>query len=80
MLRARQLQHVVLVTSASHMRRAVATFHKQGIFPDTYPVDYQATDIVTPFSFVPSAGSLDKMTAVLHELFGMLAYRLHGYI
>jgi uncharacterized SAM-binding protein YcdF (DUF218 family) len=80
MLRARQLQHVVLVTSASHMRRAVATFHKQGVFPDAYPVDYQATDIVTPFSFVPSAGSLAKMTAVLHELFGMLAYRLQGYI
>jgi uncharacterized SAM-binding protein YcdF (DUF218 family) len=80
MLRAQRLQHVVLVTSASHMRRAVATFHKQGIFPDTYPVDYQAADVVTPFSFVPSAPSLAKMTAVLHELFGMLAYRLQGYI
>jgi uncharacterized SAM-binding protein YcdF (DUF218 family) len=80
MLRAQRLQHVVLVTSASHMRRAVATFHKQGIFPDTYPVDYQAADVITPFSFVPSASSLVKMTAVLHELCGMLAYRLQGYI
>jgi uncharacterized SAM-binding protein YcdF (DUF218 family) len=80
MLRAQRLQHVVLVTSASHMRRAVATFHKQGIFPDTYPVDYQAADVVMPFSFVPSALSLARMTAVLQELFGMLAYRLQDYI
>jgi uncharacterized SAM-binding protein YcdF (DUF218 family) len=79
-LRAQQLRHVVLVTSASHMRRAVATFHKQGIFPDTYPVDYQAADGVTPFSFVPSVASLAKITAVLHELFGMLTYRWQGYI
>ena len=80
MLRAQRLQHVVLVTSASHMRRAVATFHKQGIFPDTYPVDYQAADVVMPFSFVPSALSLARMTEVLQELFGMLAYRLQDYI
>ena len=40
MLRTQQWRHVVLITSASHMRRALAAFHKQGIFPHTYPVDY----------------------------------------
>jgi uncharacterized SAM-binding protein YcdF (DUF218 family) len=79
-LRAHQLHHTVLITSALHMRRAVAAFHRQGIFPDTYPVDYRATDIVTPFSFVPSAAGLEKVTAVLHELIGILAYRVQGYI
>ena len=80
MLRAHQLHHTVLITSALHMRRAMAAFHRQGIFPDTYPVDYRATDIVTPFSFVPSAACLEKVTAVLHELIGILAYRVQGYI
>jgi uncharacterized SAM-binding protein YcdF (DUF218 family) len=80
MLRAHQLHHTLLITSASHMRRAVATFHKQGIFPDTYPVDYQAADIVTPFSFVPSASGVKKVTAVLHELIGLITYRVQGYI
>jgi uncharacterized SAM-binding protein YcdF (DUF218 family) len=80
MLRAHQLHHTLLITSASHMRRAVAVFHRQGIFPDIYPVDYRATDIVTPFSFIPSALGLQKVTAVLHELIGLLAYRVQGYI
>jgi uncharacterized SAM-binding protein YcdF (DUF218 family) len=80
MLRAHQLHHTLLITSASHMRRAVATFHKQGIFPDTYPVDYRATDIVTPFSFVPSASGVKKVTEGLHELIGFIMYRVQGYI
>lgn len=80
MLRAHQLHHILLITSASHMRRAVATFHKQGIFPDTYPVDYQAADIVTPFSFVPSASGAKKVTAVVHEVIGLIMYRVQGYI
>lgn len=80
MLRTQQLHHALLITSASHMRRAVATFHKQGIFPDIYPVDYQATGEISLFSFVPSVFSLAKITAVLHEVFGMLAYRWQGYI
>jgi uncharacterized SAM-binding protein YcdF (DUF218 family) len=79
-LRTRQWRHVVLITSASHMRRALATFHRQGIFPDAYPVDYEASDVITPFSFLPSVHSLAKTTAVMHELFGLLAYRLQGYI
>jgi uncharacterized SAM-binding protein YcdF (DUF218 family) len=79
-LRTQQWHHVVLITSASHMRRALAAFHKQGIFPHTYPVDYAAADVVTPLSFVPSVHSLAKTTAVMHELFGILTYRVQGYI
>ena len=79
-LRTRQWRQVVLITSASHMRRALAAFHKQGIFPHPYPVDYAAADGVTPFSFVPSVHSLAKTTAVMHELFGLLTYRVQGYI
>ena len=79
-LRTRQWRQVVLITSASHMRRALAAFHKQGIFPHPYPVDYTAADGVTPFSFVPSVHSLAKTTAVMHELFGLLTYRVQGYI
>jgi uncharacterized SAM-binding protein YcdF (DUF218 family) len=80
MLRDNQWHHVVLVTSALHMRRALATFHQQGIFPDVYPVDYHATDVITPFSFLPSAGGLAKVTTVIHELIGLIAYWVQGYI
>jgi hypothetical protein len=35
---------------------------------------------ITPFSFVPSANSLAGATEVIREVFGLLAYRLQGYI
>lgn len=79
-LRTRQMQRVVLITSASHMRRALAAFHKQGIFPDTYPVDFRASDEGIPFSFVPSVSGLSKTTAAIHELIGLVTYRLQGYL
>jgi uncharacterized SAM-binding protein YcdF (DUF218 family) len=80
MLRTHRLQRVLLITSATHMRRAVAAFHKQGIFPDTYPVDFRASAEVTPLSFMPSAGSLARTTDVIHELVGLIMYRLQGYL
>jgi uncharacterized SAM-binding protein YcdF (DUF218 family) len=80
LIRANNYQTIVLITSASHMRRAVATFHKQGIFPDTYPVDFFATEVIDPFSFVPSADSLSMIDSVMHELIGLIMYRVYGYI
>jgi uncharacterized SAM-binding protein YcdF (DUF218 family) len=64
-----------------HMRRAAAAFHKQGLFPDLYPVDFQSSrGSITPLSFIPSARTLDMMTAIIHELVGFATYRLQGYI
>jgi uncharacterized SAM-binding protein YcdF (DUF218 family) len=80
MLRAQRLQRALLITSAAHMRRAVAAFHKQGIFPDTYPVDFRASIEITPLSFLPSANSLARTTDVIHELVGLIVYRLQGYL
>jgi uncharacterized SAM-binding protein YcdF (DUF218 family) len=80
LLRAHDYQRVLLITSAAHMRRAVAAFHKQGIFPDTYPVDFEANDVITLFSFIPSARSLSRTTDAIHELVGLVMYRLQGYI
>lgn len=80
-IRNHHYQHVLLVTSAAHMRRSLAAFQKQGIFPDTYPVDVRAGDLeLTPFSFVPSEGSLEGVMLVMREVIGLVAYRLQGYI
>jgi uncharacterized SAM-binding protein YcdF (DUF218 family) len=79
-LHTHQAQRVVLITSASHMRRAVAAFHKQGIVPDPYPVDFRSYDTDTTFNFVPSASGLSKATAAIHELVGLVMYRLQGYL
>ena len=68
----------LLITSASHMPRAVGMFRRAGWPVIPWPVGYKAS-VPAPFSFQPSLpdrlGSID--TAV-HEWLGLVAYRLLG--
>ena len=81
-LRTHGYQRCVLVTSALHMRRAAAIFHKQGLTPDLYPVDFNSKPggELTPFDFLPSAHTLSMASEVMHELVGLVMYRLQGYL
>jgi len=80
-IRAGQYRNVLLITTALHMYRAAAAFHKQGLFPDLYPVDFQSGGGgIRLFDFFPSAKTLVIMTDAIHELLGVVMYRLQGYI
>jgi len=79
-LRAGGYRRFLLVTSAFHMRRAAAAFGAQGVVADRYPVDFRADTRITPLSFLPSAGGLEKTTMAVREWVGLLVYRLQGYI
>ena len=80
-IRAGRYHDVVLITSALHMYRATAAFHKQGLFPALYPVDFQSSGgKVRLFDLFPSAETLTTTTDVIHELVGVVMYRLQGYI
>jgi len=80
-MRAGHYRQLVLITSAAHMYRAAAAFHKQGLFPQPYPVDFQTNGGgIGIFDFLPSVRALDIMTDVVHELIGLVMYRLQGYI
>jgi uncharacterized SAM-binding protein YcdF (DUF218 family) len=80
-LRAGHYRQLVLITSAAHMYRAAAAFRKQGLFPQPYPVDFQTNGEDSDlFDFIPSVRALDVMTEVVHELVGLVMYRLQGYI
>ncbi len=80
LMRRHDFQRALLITSASHMRRSLAVFHKQGIAPDPYPVDFGARLGVTPFSFVPTSGALHRTEGVMREVLGLIMYRLAGYL
>lgn len=67
----------LLLTSASHMPRAMATFRKAGWNVTPYPVDFR-TGIQTPWTQYSLAIGANKWHLALHELFGLLAYRLAG--
>jgi len=72
---------ILLVTSASHMRRSLAAF--SGSPAEVVPV---ATDFSTtqnpPFTLrriLPSVSALGRSTRAIHELVGALYYRLRGW-
>lgn len=72
----------VLVTSAAHMKRAVALFQKQGMTPIPAPAAYlvKTQPQNTPDDFFPSAGGFHNMEIIVHEYLGMLWSKLRNRI
>ncbi len=70
-------QHWLLVTSAWHMPRSMATFVKAGWNVTAYPVDFR-TGPATPWTDYSLADGANQWQLVLHELLGLLSYRLAG--
>ncbi|MES2946986.1 MAG: YdcF family protein [Pseudomonadota bacterium] len=69
----------LLVTSAYHMPRSMATFAKAGWNVTAYPVDFR-TGPTTPWTDYSLASGLRSWQLALHELLGWLAYRLAGHL
>lgn len=67
----------LLLTSAWHMPRSMATFEKAGWNVTAYPVDYR-TGIDTPWTEYELQAGSEHWQILLHEVVGMLAYRLTG--
>ncbi len=76
-VQARGWRSLLLVTSAMHAPRALASFRAAGLSPDVLPVDVRAGAKLG--SFLPRASALDRSTDVLRELAGRLVYRAAGY-
>jgi uncharacterized SAM-binding protein YcdF (DUF218 family) len=68
----------VLVTSASHMPRAIGVFRKAGWKPVAYPVDFHT---LKGYAWGPGfnlRGGLNALSHGLYEWFGLLSYRILG--
>jgi uncharacterized SAM-binding protein YcdF (DUF218 family) len=70
-------QRWLLVTSAAHMPRAMATFAKAGWNATAYPVDFHTGGDTSWISY-SQVGGVNTWQNLLHELLGLLAYRLTG--
>jgi uncharacterized SAM-binding protein YcdF (DUF218 family) len=70
----------ILVTSASHMRRAVGIFRKVGLDPIPAPTHYlaQTNREVSPADFYPGSGGIRSAEAVVYEYLGSAWAKLRG--
>jgi uncharacterized SAM-binding protein YcdF (DUF218 family) len=82
LLDRRGLKSILLVTSAIHMKRALATFRSAGINAIPSPTDYGVVDReeVTIIDFLPDAGALAGTTQAIKEYMGLVVYRWRGWI
>jgi uncharacterized SAM-binding protein YcdF (DUF218 family) len=73
---------IILVTSAAHMIRAVSLFTKKGYTVYPAPADFRAetNPRYSLFHLLPQVGSLKNSTTALHEYYGLLAYKVMGWI
>lgn len=69
----------LLVTSASHMPRAVGVFRRYGWPVVAYPVDFQTTGKIEWRSYPDLEGGLIAATRASKEWVGLVAYRLLGW-
>jgi len=69
---------VILVTSAIHMRRAVGMFRAVGIEPIPAIAHERQYDDVT-LAFMPSDLGLRQSSLDVHEIAGLVYYRLKGW-
>lgn len=68
---------VVLITSASHMPRAIGSFQNAGLNPLAYPVDYKTRADQMPWTLIYKQGG-SLMAIALHEWVGLVAYYMTG--
>ncbi|MEF8864243.1 MAG: YdcF family protein [Salinibacter sp.] len=77
----RGLNCVLLVTSALHMRRALAVFRSEGIEAVPAATDFQVDNRNrTLLDVLPDAGALAGSTAAVREYVGYLVYAWRGWI
>ena len=82
LMNSRQIDKILLVTSAFHMPRALATFKTAGIDAIPSPSSYSIVNYSRPqiLEWIPSLGNLGKMQALIREKLGILVYRHRGWI
>ena len=71
---------ILLVTSASHVPRAVGLFRKQGLETTASPCGYLAKDRpwsglgINPFDLLPDVDALSRNTIAITEVVGTIVY------
>lgn len=74
-------RHVVLVTEATHMPRAVRAFRRQGVEAIPAPCPYQATShALSAEDLLPDVRAVIRCQEALYEWVGMAWYWVRGWV
>ncbi len=74
-------QRIILLTSASHLKRSEATFRAVDLQVRAVGCDFTGTAALQyPPKLVPQSGSMLLLQLWMHEVVGMQYYRLRGWI
>ncbi|MDX9864472.1 MAG: YdcF family protein [Anaerolineaceae bacterium] len=90
-LNEKSIDRIILVTSATHMPRAVALFEAQGLEVISAPTDFKVTQagwqalwqpsLSTQLTqLLPNVSNLSMTTVALKEYLGIFVYRLRGWL
>jgi uncharacterized SAM-binding protein YcdF (DUF218 family) len=77
--RQRGWTRLVVVTSAAHMPRALASFRAVGLDPVPAPCDFSELGRASVGWILPEAEALPGTARFLHEVVGRIWYRLRGW-
>lgn len=82
LMRQHGISSVMLITTASHLPRAMGCFRNVGVEPIPYGVDFHSTvnTHLRPGDFIPEVGNLRGLTWILHEYVGIVMYKAAGYL
>lgn len=70
----------LLVTSASHMPRAIGCFRRLGVNVIPVPTDFRADPLTFPWLSDEAPNQFLKLSLFVKEMIGLAAYRLSGRI
>lgn len=81
LMNTKGLKSAIMITSAWHMRRAEGCFKKVGMAVDIHPTDgfyhlqgFSPTDLI-----IPGTRNIVKWENLMHEIAGIIIYKLQGY-
>lgn len=74
-----QSDECLLITSAAHMRRSLASFKEAGLTPDAYIVDISVDPVRSWEDWIPDLTLFSKWQALIHEWIGFVIYKIMGY-
>jgi uncharacterized SAM-binding protein YcdF (DUF218 family) len=80
MLQSRQIEQVVLVTSAVHMRRSLDAFRAAGVTAIQAIAQDGDPDVSWTEWLLPSDYGLRTASANVHEILGIMYYSLRGWL